>query len=298
MPSFIYNLNKREFSPYNPDPSVGKLIGSAVLQGMGYTALESVVSNVALTGLGAKIVFDKKPLAVGWLNKLINHVMTTKHLPKSIRLKKGDEYITAYDIINKLTGKQIPEISHRDLDMGWFGYSNEIHSSYKYLIGNLEQMGLPEKRLVEYIKRNEQLIKKGKKTKLLKVMVDGEYKWLTFNEAKTLLKQRKWAIAWHGVANFLQQTQIYSMTGLAIDIGKTLFIDLPMQTIDRKKRLRYYRRLSGISGGVSNIPKHELSYSRQEEQLIIKSIKQTMVTKQLLNDQGVFGTNPYLSIYG
>jgi len=80
MASFIYDLNKQQVQVTEPTPSLWKLGLNTGLNILGWQTAESSISNIALTGLGAKIDWQSKGL-VARINKTINQSMINKSKP-------------------------------------------------------------------------------------------------------------------------------------------------------------------------------------------------------------------------
>lgn len=164
--------------------------------------------------------------------------------------------------IRPILQKHLPKITQ--LDMGWLGYPSDVHKALK----------VPQKILKGTIKETLDDVAEAELKKIVS---------LTRKSGKILAGMSMW-----------QRTQMWS-------IGLTIAEAIGTQAIESKKRaerLRYYRRLQGITGSINPKYKDSQQFSKQEEQIIMRSLQNAMVTRQILNDQGVFGTNPYIAIYG
>lgn len=125
-----------------------------------------------------------------------------------------------------------------------------------------------------------------------------EFKQLVKNKSinKSIVSQLKW-YRWARPAFALytmwEITQWYQFIGQSITSQYQAGVALH----ERNQILKYYRRLGNISGISTVGATNDIQYSKAEETLIMHQIEKSYVTKQLLNDQGVFGTNPYQILY-
>ena len=90
-----------------------------------------------------------------------------------------------------------------------------------------------------------------------------------------------------------QTYEVASMVGAFANVAYTTATAM----YERNQVLRYYRRLSSISGMQTVSGQNNLGYSKAEESLIVRQLKNQQITKQIINDQGIFGTNPYQQMY-
>ena len=283
MPGYIYDLNSGE--QYTPQQgaygTIAKLAGQFALQGSAFYMMESNLSMMGITPLGYTINFDK-PKLLGRLNKF-----TYEHMYSKIPTGWGKSYQQGTAKIAELTGTSLPTIKGSNLDQGWMKFNPEVHNAYSYIEKQMKGLGYKD------YDQFQRQYKGMKDTDTLKLGTNQ----VTKQEAKNIMQQWKWSSVFSGITGQLEALQTYQMWDRGLTIAETVGTQIS-DSYKNKQTMKYYRRLQGISGSVSAQHQNDLSYSRQEEQLIMRAVNNQMVTRQIVNDQGVFGANPYQQIYG
>lgn len=284
MPGYIYDLNREQ--QYTPEQSgwqtIPKLAGQMALTASAYYQLESNISLWGISPLGYKVNFTD-PKLLGRLNKY-----TYEHWYSKIPTYKwGERLSKGAKTVSELSGKPIPTVSGGKLDQGWIRFSSEMHNAYDYIGKEMKGLGY-----ANYDKFAKQ-VKQAKDGEMIKI---GQ-KEVTKEEAKNILSQWKWSSVFSGITSQLEAVQTYQMWDKAFTLTEAIGTQIS-NSYKNTANMKYYRRLQGISGSVSQQHQNDMSYSRQEEQLIMRAVNNQMVTRQIVNDQGVFGANPYQQIYG
>lgn len=285
MASFIYDLNTREVQPHEQTGSIWGALGKLVGVSVGYYWLESLSSMVALQPLNpGNINYGKVPVT-----SQLKKFLFEKLMVKTVQSKFQDVQPILREYINAKIRTTIGQF-----DMGWWGYSDKIlktlGQSYKLMLDTTQF----EQLVIEAFKKsNKQFAQKT----VDEILQSSEFKQFRSKVEGQLLGLAKWSKAASIGLNLFTLYQSYSVSNLLFGVFKIAYVGL-RDYKERKMRLQYYRRLQGVSGAtIGNITEYG-GYSRQEEQIILRSVQNAMVTKQIISDQGVFGTNPYLSIYG
>lgn len=297
--NFLYDINNDQVVDYN-GASVGRQLqlGTQKMVGLGvfYTYTEKLLTSMSIAGYGVQgTVPDNQ-----WKITKLYGKLHEKLVDRGVKLFSGLDDMS---------------IHVTDLDLGWLGYNKShkqlfpklgeyidqigkaVSDDYasmtgkqfqkelvdKYANASIDQLSDPiEKQVAQNIQ--EYITKKG----------GGEIgkKQAVNTIRRTMITS---TIA-KGVLQGLHYFQVYQMADMQFGLAKVA-VDYNVQQQERRNQMKYYRRLAGLTGAIQVERRNDLSYTSFEDNVLMRNVQNQMVLRVMLNDQGIFGSNPYQDYY-